>query len=224
MAEGSSSPNMNIASASFVWLLRQPVRAALMFVMATCILTGVFWMQLDSYQTSNDALFHIKNDIIKYEITHEITTILTPAQQEFASNHLIAFILSIGAELSDQMFIWFSADPDSMAASSLFVYAAIVVAIRSSIVIFVMITAFPLTLCMVLWGRYYFNKVWAETQIADSSGTYFAMAWGTRGGIPWLIFIFLALPMTSYSLFTVVLLSWLSITGFIGGRTFTDHL
>jgi len=224
MAEGSSSPNMNISSAAFIWLLRQPFRAVFMFVMATIILTGIFWIQLDSYQTASDALFHIKNDIIKYEITNEITAILTPAQQEFASNHFIAFILSIGAELSDQMFIWFNADPDSMAAASLFVYAAIVVAIRSSIVIFVMITALPLTYCMVLWGRYYFNKVLAETQVADSSGTYFAAAWGTRAGIPWLIFIFLALPMTSYSLFTVVLLSWVSITGFIVGRTFTDHL
>jgi len=224
MAEGNSSPNMNIASASFMWLVRQPIRAVIIFVAATIILTGVFWLQLDNYQTASDALFHIKNDIIKHEITHEIAAILTPAQQEFASNHLITFILSIGAELSDYMFIWFKADPDSMAAASLFVYAGLVVAIRASIVMYVMITAIPLSFCMIMWGRYYFNKVWAETQVADSSGTFFAAAWGTRAGIPWLVFIFLALPMTSYTLFTMVLLAWVSITGFIIGRTFTDHL
>ncbi|RME80426.1 MAG: hypothetical protein D6771_09505 [Zetaproteobacteria bacterium] len=214
----------NVVARFVKWLTRLPIDYALMIMGA--IFVQVFYWAIYKVHAMPDpsSAVELARGYAKEELLRGLGSLLTPAQREFASNHIVQVILDAAAAISDSLYVWTEGNPQWTATGQITVIVSAVVAFRVAYSTLTWITALAVGWAMATLGRYHFHLTWMENRVPEASGTWFAVAWQSRRVLRWWAFIFFALPYGMYLIYPIITVSYFALVSYALARTMTDRL
>lgn len=202
------------------WLITLPIRYAFVVLGAYIILLLWNIWHIEDFSSREASVIALR-DSIKAEIVHEMPKVLTPAQYQFATTHLVSWITDVMADAVDELFVRMGSEPST---AQLAAFVAMQEAFRLTASMFIWMTAALMLVVGMCMGRYHFYLAWRQSKVVEVSSTWFAYVWQSRVLAPMMLFTYLASPWPAYRLYALCIIGWAGLSGYITARSFSDHI
>jgi len=216
-----AAPQFNMVTTFIWWVIFLPIRVTAVVVAGYITLLLYYISKIETLGGREASILYLRQNVILPELKNEMPKVLSPAQYDYAYNHLVTYITDILSETVDTVFVTFGVDPSILQLATLVAMSA---SFRLSASLFIYATAALLFVSGLVYGRYKFHLEWKKSKVVEVSSTKFAIGWQSKVVLPMLLFVYMASPVPLYQAYAITLSLWSAFVGYTLSRSFTDHL